>query len=166
MVQLIDADDYNLKAGTLTYAPPYDRPYDWTKAGDTRLFNVMVSPAGLAEIKTYADGIGPWKPYIFPVKAALDSAGNPKDINNDGKIDLNDAFTDSVTTLVGAAHNEGLFVHAYTFRSEKRRLTADLIGDPEQEYKNFYRVGVDGVFTDFPDVALSALRAYFGELAK
>jgi glycerophosphoryl diester phosphodiesterase len=166
MVQLIDADDYNLKAGTLTYAPPYDRPYDWTKAGDTRLFNAMVSPAGLAEIKTYADGIGPWKPYIFPVKAALDSAGNPKDINNDGKIDLNDAFTDSVTTLVGAAHNEGLFVHAYTFRSEKRRLTADLIGDPEQEYKNFYRVGVDGVFTDFPDVALSALRAYFGELAK
>ena len=62
MVQLIDADDYDLKAGTLTYAAPYDRPYDWTRSGQTRLFSSMVTPAGLAEIKTYADGIGPWKP--------------------------------------------------------------------------------------------------------
>jgi glycerophosphoryl diester phosphodiesterase len=166
LVQLIDADDYNLKAGTLTYAAPYDRPYDWTKAGDTRLFNVMVSPAGLAEIKTYADGIGPWKPYIFPVQAALDSSGNPKDINNDGKIDLNDAFTGLETTLIADAHKQGLFVHAYTFRSESRRLTADVSGDPKFEYGRFYAAGVDGVFTDFPDVALTALRRYRSELGR
>ena len=78
MVQLIDADDYDLKAGTLTYAAPYDRPYDWFKSGDTRLFSAMVTPAGLAEIKTYADGIGPWKPYIVPVKGSVDASGNLK----------------------------------------------------------------------------------------
>ena len=71
MVQLIDADNYDLKTGRLTYAAPYDRPYDWTVSGDTRLFSAMVAPAGLAEIKTYADGIGPWKPCILPIKASL-----------------------------------------------------------------------------------------------
>jgi len=28
----------------------------------------MLTPAGLSEIKTYADGIGPWKPQIVPLK--------------------------------------------------------------------------------------------------
>jgi len=55
LIQLIDADDVDLKTGALTFAAPYDRPYDWFKAGDTRLFSAMVTPAGLAEIKTYAD---------------------------------------------------------------------------------------------------------------
>lgn len=62
LVQLIDADDYDLKAGTLTYAAPYDKPYDWAKAGDTRLFSAMVTPAGLAEIKTYAAASGRGSP--------------------------------------------------------------------------------------------------------
>lgn len=64
MVQLIDADDVDLKTGALTYAAPFDRPYDWALAGDKRFFFDMVTPAGLAEIKTYADAIGPWKRYI------------------------------------------------------------------------------------------------------
>ena len=93
MVQLINADDYDLKTGKLTYAAPYDRPYDWTQAGDTRLFSAMVTPAGLAEIKTYADGIGPWKPYIVPVKGSLDAAGNVRDMNGDGKVNYADAST-------------------------------------------------------------------------
>jgi glycerophosphoryl diester phosphodiesterase len=45
MIQLIDADDVDLKTGTLTYAPPYDQPYDWKVAGDTRKFSAMVTPA-------------------------------------------------------------------------------------------------------------------------
>ena len=39
MVQLIDADGYDFKTGGLTYAPPFNRPYDWEKAGDQRLFS-------------------------------------------------------------------------------------------------------------------------------
>jgi glycerophosphoryl diester phosphodiesterase len=156
MVQLIDADGYDFKTGGITYAPPFDRPYDWEKSGDQRLFNEMVTPAGLAEIKTYADGIGPWKPYIVPVKGQLDDAGNLKDINGDGQIDLRDAVTGNPTSLIDDAHKLGLFVHAFTFRNESRYLAHSYLGDPHAEYLQFFRLGVDGVFSEFPDIAIAA----------
>ncbi len=158
LIQLIDADDYNLTAGTLTYAAPYDRPYDWTKVGDLRLFSVMVTPAGLAEIKTYADGIGPWKPYIVPMKGV--------DLNNDGKVSLTEATSQPATTLIADAHKAGLFVHAYTFRNEQRRLAADYKGDPKAEYLQFYRLGLDGVFSDFADTAIAARADYLKEMGR
>ncbi|MDB5867980.1 MAG: glycerophosphodiester phosphodiesterase [Polaromonas sp.] len=166
MVQLIDADDYDLKTGKLTYAVPYNRPYDWTLAGDTRLFSAMVTPAGLAEIKAYADGIGPWKPYIVPVKGTLDAAGNVRDMNGDGKVNYADASTQPPTTLIDDAHKAGLFVHAYTFRNEQRRLAFDYSKDPKAEYLQFYRLGLDGVFSDFPDTALEARKNYLQELGR
>ncbi len=166
MVQLIDADDYDLKAGSLTYAAPYDKPYDWFKAGDARLFSAMVTPAGLAEIKTYADGIGPWKPYIIPVKGSLDAAGNLKDTNGDGKANLNDATSQAPTSLIADAHKAGLFVHAYTFRNELRRLTADANKDPKAEYLLYYRLGIDGLFSDFADTAVAARKDYLNELGR
>ena len=110
----------------------------------------------LAEIRTYADGIGPWKPYIVPVKGQLDDAGNLKDINGDGKIDLRDAVTGTPTSLVHDAHKAGLFVHAFTFRNESRHLAHSYSGDPRAEYQQFFRLGVDGVFSAFPDTALAA----------
>ena len=166
MVQLIDADDYDLKTGALTFAAPYDRPYDWTLSGDTRLFSAMVTPAGLAEIKTYADGIGPWKPYIVPVKATLDAAGNIVDRNGDGVRNYNDASSQPATALIDNAHKAGLIVHAYTFRNEQRRLTFDLNKDPKAEYLLFYRLGVDGLFSDFPDTAIDARATYLKELGR
>ena len=166
LIQLIDADDYDLKTGKLTYAAPYDRPYDWTLSGDARLFSAMITPAGLAEIKTYADGIGPWKPYIVPVKGALDAAGNLRDVNGDGKVNYNDASSQPPTTLIDDAHKAGLFVHAYTFRNEQRRLAFDYNKDPKAEYLQFYRLGLDGVFSDFPDTALEARSAYLRELGR
>jgi len=156
MVQLIDADGYDLKTGGLTYAPPFHRPYDWEKAGDQRLFRDMVTPAGLDEIRTYADGIGPWKPYIVPVKGRLDDAGNVEDINGDGKVDLTDASTETPTSLIDDAHKAGLFVHAFTFRNESRYLAHSYLGDPHAEYLQFFRLGVDGVFSEFPDTAIAA----------
>src|SRR6185503_19928971 len=67
LVQLVDANDVN-PDGTLDYTAPFDRPYDWTASGDPRLlartFGFFATNAGLREIKTYADGIGPWKRYI------------------------------------------------------------------------------------------------------
>lgn len=166
LIQLIDADDVDLKTGQLSFVAPYDRPYDWTVAGDKRLFSSMVTPAGLAEIKTYADGIGPWKPYIVPVKGALDASGNVRDINGDGKIDYSDATTQTPTTLIADAHQAGLFVHAYTFRNEKRRLANDYKGDPKNEYLQYYRLGIDGVFSDFSDTAIEARTLYLKELGR
>ena len=49
-------------------------------AGDGRFFDSLISPAGLAEVKTYADGIGPWKPQVMKLSgptgtfAGVDSA--------------------------------------------------------------------------------------------
>ncbi|MBS0353558.1 MAG: glycerophosphodiester phosphodiesterase [Proteobacteria bacterium] len=166
MVQLIDADDVNLKTGALTYAMPYDKPYDWAKAGDSRLFSAMVTPAGLAEIKTYADGIGPWKRYIITVKGTLDASGNLTDINGDGKINDADTVSQPATTLIADAHKAGLFVHPYTFRNEQRRLASDYKGDPQNEYLAYYRLGVDGVFSDFADTALAARKAYLKEMGR
>jgi glycerophosphoryl diester phosphodiesterase len=159
MVQLIDADDVDLKTGALTYAAPYDKPFDWAQAGDKRLFSDMVTSAGLAEIKTYADGIGPWKRYIVSVKGAVD-------INGDGKVNDADTTTMEPTTLVADAHKAGLFVHPYTFRNEKRRLASNYKGDPALEYKQFFALGVDGVFTDFADTALAARAAYLKEAGR
>ena len=166
MVQLIDADDYDLKTGKLTFAAPYDKPYDWAKAGDARLFSAMVTPAGLAEIKTYADAIGPWKPYIVPMKGTLDASGNLKDINGDGKANLQDATSQAPTTLIADAHKLGLAVHAYTFRNEQRRLSSDMLGDPKNEYVQYFRLGLDGVFSDFTDTAIAARTAYLKETGR
>ena len=166
MIQLIDADDYDLKTGKLTYAAPFDRPYDWFKSGDKRLFSDMVTPAGLAEIKTYADGIGPWKPYIVPVKWEFNAAGAAIDKNGDGKTDLTDAVSQAPTTLVADAHKLGLLVHPYTFRNEKRRLTFDMASDPVNEYLLFFRIGVDGLFSDFPDTAFAARAKYLKETGR
>jgi glycerophosphoryl diester phosphodiesterase len=35
-------------------------------------------------------------------------------------------------------------------------LLSDYKGDPKAEYKRFYALGVDGLFSDFPDTAVSA----------
>ena len=163
MIQLIDADDVDLKTGALTYAAPYDRPYDWKLAGDTRLFSAMVTPAGLAEIKTYADGIGPWKRYIVSVKGTVGADGKIMDVNNDGKVNEADTTTIAPSTLIEQAHKAGLVVHAYTFRNEKRRLAVDYKGDPKLEYKQYYALGLDGLFTDFADTALTARSEFLNE---
>ena len=166
LIQLIDADDYDLKTGKLTFAAPYDRPYDWFKAGDTRLFSAMVTPAGLAEIKLYADGIGPWKPYIVPMKWELKADGSAVDKNGDGATNLMDAISQPATSLITDAHKAGLLVHAYTFRNEKRRLSFDMAGDPLNEYLQFFRLGLDGLFADYPDTAVAGRAKYLKETGR
>src|SRR5262249_39671482 len=74
LIQLTDADHIELD-GTVAY----NRPYDFVVKGDTRTYGDLLTPAGLAEIATYADGIGPWKRSIVSV------AGT--DANHDGQPD-------------------------------------------------------------------------------
>jgi len=166
IIQLIDGDSVDLKTGAVTFAVPSDRPYDWTKAGDKRNFDAMVTPAGLAEIKTYADGIGPWKRYIVSVKGTIGADGKPVDVNKDGKIDDADATSMAPTTLIADAHKAGLFVHPFTFRNESRRLASDYNKDGKNEYGAYYKLGVDGVFTDFTDTALAARADYLKSIGR
>jgi len=117
------------------------QPYDFIAAGDRRSYGDLMTPQALAEIATYAHGIGPWKRSIVPQRA--------------------DGTLLPPTTLVADAHKAGLMVHPYTFRDEPEFLAPDYQLDPIREYLQFYRLGVDGVFSDFGDTAVRA-RAMLG----
>jgi len=114
-----------------------------------RTYAEMLTPQGLREVAAYADGIGPEKTLILP----RDAEGRSL----------------APTTLVADAHAAGLKVHPWTFRAEnyflplelRRGLTLRpdymrLHGDLEGELKQFYALGVDGVFSDFPGRAVAA----------
>jgi len=159
LIQLVDADDVN-PDGTLAFNPPYDKPYDWVVSGRPGLFRDLLTPAGLAEVRTYADGIGPWKPYVRSSACIRINAGACADANGDGKVNEQDRALLPATDLVQRAHAKGLLVHPYTFRSEQRRLASDYAGNPAAEYLMFYELGVDGVFSDFADDAVAARVQY------
>jgi glycerophosphoryl diester phosphodiesterase len=160
LVQLVDANDV-APDGTITYAPPFDRPYDWTVSGDpvlqSRTFGYFTTDEGLEEISTYADGIGPWKVYIVSSRAiALNPDGTVADANGDGLVNETDRQLLPATDLVERTHDHGLLIHTWTFRNEQRRLASDFGGNPVNEYLLFYELGVDGVFSDFSDTAFAA----------
>jgi glycerophosphoryl diester phosphodiesterase len=156
LVQLVDADDVALD-GKISFAAPYDRPYDWAVAGDKRTFGDLLTDAGLREVKTYADGIGPWKRYIVSSRAVdANNDGKADDTNNDTQVNEADRVMLSASDLIARAHRAGLLVHTWTFRNEPRRLIGDYKNDPGAEYKQFYALGIDGVFSDFPDTAVKS----------
>jgi glycerophosphoryl diester phosphodiesterase len=144
LVQLVDANDVN-PDGTLDYTAPYDRPYDWTVSGDpeleSRTFGFFATDEGLEEISTYADGIGPWKRYI---------------VSTLGSGPESSRTLAPPTDLIDRAHAHGLQIHTWTFRNEQSRLVSDYGGNPINEYLQFYELGIDGVFSDFPDTAFTA----------
>jgi glycerophosphoryl diester phosphodiesterase len=165
LVQLVDANDVDPQ-GTITYAPPFDRPYDWTVSGDpelmSRTFGFFTTDEGLEEISTYADGIGPWKPYINSSRAlVVNPDGTAGDANGDGAVDERDRALLPPSGLVERAHAHGLLIHTWTFRNEQHRLLSDFKGNPVNEYLHFYELGVDGVFSDFPNTAFAARELFW-----
>jgi glycerophosphoryl diester phosphodiesterase len=166
VVQLIDGNDVNYQTGEMIYQTSdiYDfvdgRPYSWTVGGDGRYFGDMLTPDGLTEIKTYADGIGPWKPQVMfwkvsPFPDTPGYAGSLADVNSV-----------TPTSLIADAHAAGLFVHVYTFRNEQNYLAGFYEGDPMSEYLEFFRAGVDGVFTDFANTGFDARALYLKETGR
>lgn len=159
VVQLIDGASIDYKTGAIRYdSPDSAKPFSWLEANDPRTFAAMITPAGLAEIKTYAEGIGPWKFYILPAQGR-DAAGNPV-------MALDEASNMAPTSLIADAHKAGLFVHPYTFRDEAVNLTKTYNGDPKAEYKTYFDLGTDGVFTDFSTTARVALTEWLQTNAK
>lgn len=149
LIQLVDANDVN-PDGSLDFTAPYDRPYDWTASGKpellARTFAWLTTDAGLKEVASYAHGIGPWKRYIVPTLADPEGTGP-----GEAKLKLGEP-----TDLIERAHAAGLKVHTWTFRNEQRRLSGDYAGNPVNEYLQFFELGIDGVFSDFPDTAVVA----------
>ena len=120
-------------------------PFDLESAGDPTTYADIITPRGLREVATYADGIGPCKDLVIPLNPDS-SLGEPTSLTND-------------------AHRAGLVVHAFTFRRENRylplefRSSADLTqpGNLVGEIRTFLRAGLDGFFTDNPDLGVKAV---------
>jgi glycerophosphoryl diester phosphodiesterase len=131
-------------------------PADFVAAGDPRTYDDLVTATGLAEIATYADGIGPDRSRLVANDAAGQPLGQP-------------------TNVVRDAHRVGLLVHPFTFRPENNFLASDFRqgdpaspqylrarGDQPAELKLFYELGVDGLFADNPDTAVAVREKTFG----
>jgi glycerophosphoryl diester phosphodiesterase len=145
-IQLIDADDVN-NDGSLALVAPYHKPYDFVVKNDARTFADLLKPAGLDFIKTYADGIGPWKPYL--VKTVNDSVER----TGDTTLTINDRRVDGSTGVIELAHSKGLLVHTWTFRNDASGYG---FKDPKAEMQYYMKLGVDGVFTDFTATGVEA----------
>ncbi len=167
LAQLVDAWDYELD-GTMVYAETSLRPYDWTVSGDpellSRTYGDLLTNDGLDEVRRYADIVAPWKPHIVPsVGTDADGNGAADDVNGDSTVDERDRHAGRPTSLIRRAHRRGLDVHTWTFRNEEYRLLSDYGGDPKEEYKLFYALGIDGLFSDFTDTAVAARDEFFEE---
>jgi glycerophosphoryl diester phosphodiesterase len=146
LVQLLDADDVRLDGSLINI-----QPADFVKSGDKRTYADLQTPAGLAEIKTYADAIGPWKRQIVSVRGTdANNDGIADDVNKDGVVNDADKTLLPPTTLIADAHKAGLLVHLYTLRNEPQYLAADYNGNPDAEVAQFISLGIDGYFDDFP----------------
>ena len=122
------------------------KPYDFQISGDSRGYQDLARSAGLDFIKAYADGIGPHTQLIVPT---------------DGRRLL------PPTELIKEAHARGLQVHGWTFRAENQFLPSEFArgsspaaqGDMAAQLRVFVEVGMDGFFTDHPDLGRAALKA-------
>ncbi len=119
-------------------------PFDTIAAGAGPTYADLTTPAGLHGIAGHAQGIGPAKEQVIP-RTAEGTLGAP-------------------TPLVPAAHAAGLLVHPYTFRAENTFLPAEHTrgtipndyGRAVDEQLAYLHAGVDGLFTDQPDIAVLA----------
>jgi glycerophosphoryl diester phosphodiesterase len=119
-------------------------PFDLVTAGDPRTYADLVTPEGLADIATYADGVGVCKDVLIP----RDAAGNLAE----------------PSPVVTDAHDADLVVHGWTFRRENRFLPTEFRsgsdleapGDLVGEIRAYLAAGMDGFFTDNPDLGVIA----------
>ena len=93
-------------------------------------YDQLRTPEGLAEVATYANGIGPWVNHIY---LGRDAAGAPL-----------------LSNLTQHARALGLLVHPYTLRRDE--LPAGIGSFDELLDIVFRQARVDGAFTDFPDI--------------
>ncbi len=97
----------------------------------------MRTPEGMDAVARYADHIGPWMNHIV--------------------VDEGRGKAPSFTQLVEWAHDLNMEVHTYTFRADAMPSYAASFDDLLDIF--FSRAGVDGIFTDFPDLAIDFLRS-------
>ncbi|ELR99882.1 glycerophosphodiester phosphodiesterase family protein, partial [Gloeocapsa sp. PCC 73106] len=103
-------------------------------------------------VANYAEGIGPWKRTFVLTEPLAEPVG-----------EVTVQLTGEVLPVVEDAHEAGLQVHPYTFRNEETYAVLQEDGTvqtPVEEYLQYFDLGVDGVFSDFPNTAISALEQH------
>ena len=144
---------FGVKASLVFLTSPRGAPFDLESTGDPRTFAQLTTPAGLRSIARIVDGIGPDKNQVIP-RNVNGTLGQP-------------------TTLVTDAHRAGLKVHPYTFRAENTFLPLDFrvgkdaaaYGRAIDEQVRFLQTGIDGLFTDQPDIGVVARAEFLAEKA-
>lgn len=99
-------------------------------------YTLMLTPDGLEGVAESADAIGPWVRQLYefePVDGTIVSSG-----------------------VTETAHEFGLTVHPYTFRVDD--LPEGFTAFDDLVRFCITELGVDGLFTDFPDLAREILR--------
>ncbi len=102
-------------------------------------YDWMFTPNAMSKIAKYADGIGPWKPMLVS--------------NESTKSNL------IISEMMRLAHQAQLKVHPYTFRADPERIPEYAASFDDMVKIFVTKVGVDGIFTDFPDKALEAIKS-------
>ncbi|HVZ29596.1 MAG TPA: glycerophosphodiester phosphodiesterase [Asticcacaulis sp.] len=148
LMQLVGGDTDPV-TGEMVFKAPNDRPYDWTLAGRGGTYADLLTPQGLDEVAAYASVVAPTKRYLLAFKTDANGArvpvAHPEIVNN--------------------AHARGLKVHIWTMRDDVPFLDPYYKGDAVAEYLDFFRLGVDGLFTDFADTAVKARDRFLGQPA-
>ena len=111
---------------------------DWGEDSEVD-YDHLRTARGLAEIATYADGIGPWAEQIY------------LGITGSGELRLSE--------LVALAQAQNLLVHPYTFRRDALPEGIDSFEALLDLFLDELRV--DGLFTDFPDLVVQYLAQKF-----
>ena len=124
-------------------------PADVAAAGGKTTVADMLTAAGLKEIATYADAVGPWTRTLMPLEAN-GTLGQPNKVVED-------------------AHAAGLLVRTYTFRPENRFLAANFRNGAGEnahneagavaELKRYLALGIDGFFIDDPAIGRKVVDA-------
>ncbi len=114
----------------------HESPFDLKDSKVT--YQDMISLSGLKDIRRYAQAISPYKKLLVVEKGSQTVT-----------LVANDFFKN--------AQLLDFQIVPYTFRNESFFLLKPLT-DPVKEYELFYKLGVDGVFSDFPDTAVKALK--------
>lgn len=143
LMQLVGGDT-DPTTGEMVFKVPNDRPYDWTVAGRAGTYADLLTPAGLDEVATYASVVAPTKRFLLAFKTDASGARVPV------------AHRD----IIDNAHKRGLKVHIWTMRDDQPFLDPYYRDDAVAEYLDFFRLGVDGVFTDFADTAVKARQRF------
>jgi len=76
------------------------------------------------------------------------------DRDGDGLISIKDRRVDGSTGVIERAHAAGLQIHTWTFRNDASGYG---FSNPQEEMAYYLGLGVDGVFTDFPDTGVAAV---------